>query len=57
MSTNRAWRYVEEAVGSVVSAVTEVDGALRKDGLHLLVLDGTLIACDRVHSDRPCPRA
>ncbi|WP_371952997.1 hypothetical protein [Actinomadura monticuli] len=30
--------------------------ALRKakdDGLHLLVLDGTLIACDRVRSDRP----
>lgn len=34
----------------------KLTAALRKatkDGLHLLVPDGTLIACDRVRADRP----
>ncbi|MEU4857874.1 MULTISPECIES: transposase family protein [Actinomycetes] len=56
VSTSTAWRYVEEAVALLSARSPKLTAALRKatkDGLHLLVLDGTLIACDRVRADRP----
>ncbi|QKG20175.1 transposase family protein [Actinomadura verrucosospora] len=56
VSTSTAWRYVEEAVALLSERSPKLTAALRraaKDGLHLLVLDGTLIACDRVRADRP----
>lgn len=56
ISTSTAWRYVEEVVGLLSARSPKLTAALRKakqDGLHLVVLDGTLIACDRVRADRP----
>jgi hypothetical protein len=56
VSTSTAWRYVEEAVALLSARSPKLTAALRKakkDRLHLLVLDGTLIACDRVAADRP----
>ncbi|MFC6882877.1 MULTISPECIES: hypothetical protein [Actinomadura] len=36
--------------------LTAAPRRVKEDGLHLLVLDGTLIACDRARADRPhCP--
>ncbi|TDD83505.1 hypothetical protein E1293_14595 [Actinomadura darangshiensis] len=55
ISTSTAWRYVQEAVAPLSARPPKL-AALRKakqDGLHLLMLDGTLIACDRVRADRP----
>lgn len=42
------WRLLDPGQQALLELVH-----LRKDGLHLLVLDGTLIACDRVRADRP----
>ncbi|SFO35515.1 Helix-turn-helix of DDE superfamily endonuclease [Actinomadura madurae] len=56
VSTSTAWRYVQEAVALLSARSPKLAAAPRKarqDGLHLLVLDGTLIACDRVRADRP----
>jgi hypothetical protein len=56
VSTSTAWRYVQEAVALLSARSPKLTAALRKanrDGLHLLVLDGTLIVCDRVAADRP----
>jgi len=56
ISTSTAWRYVEEVVGLLSARSPKLTAALRKakqDGLHLVVLDGTLITCDRVRADRP----
>lgn len=56
ISTSTAWRYVQEAVGLLSARSPKLAAALRKakeEGLHLLVLDGTLIVCDRVRADRP----
>ena len=56
VSTSTACRYVEEAVALLSARSPKPAAALRKakqDGLHLLVLDGTLITCDRVRADRP----
>ncbi|GLZ09365.1 IS5 family transposase [Actinomadura sp. NBRC 104412] len=56
VSTSTAWRYVQEAVALLSARSPKPTAALRKatkDGLHLLVLDGTLIATDRVRADRP----
>lgn len=56
VSTSTAWRYVQEAVALLSARSPKLTAALRKakqDGLHLLVLDGTLIVCDRVRADRP----
>lgn len=56
VSTSTAWRYVQEAVVLLSARSPKLTAALRKasrDGLHLLVLDGTLIATDRVRADRP----
>jgi hypothetical protein len=56
VSTSTAWRYVEEVVALLSARSPKLTAALRKakkDRLHLLVLDGTLIVCDRVAADRP----
>ncbi|QXJ25869.1 transposase [Actinomadura graeca] len=57
VSASTAWRYVEEAVTLLPARSPKLTAALRKarkDGLHVPVLDGTLITCDRVRADRPC---
>jgi hypothetical protein len=56
VSTATAWRYVEETVMLLSARSPKLAQALRKakrDGLHYLVLDGTLIHTDRVKADRP----
>ncbi|GAA0435471.1 IS5 family transposase [Acrocarpospora corrugata] len=56
VSAATAWRYVEETVALLSARSPKLPAALgkaRKDGLHLLVLDGTLIRTDRVKADRP----
>ncbi len=56
VSTSTAWRYVQEAVALLAARSPKLTTALRtatRNGMHLLVLDGTLIACDRVRADRP----
>jgi hypothetical protein len=56
VSTATAWRYVEETVALLSARSPKLTAALRKakrDGLHYLVLDGTLIHTDRVKADRP----
>jgi hypothetical protein len=50
VSTATAWRYVQEAVALLSALSPKLTAALRKarkNRLHLVVLDGTLIACDR----------
>ncbi|GAA0843106.1 hypothetical protein GCM10009525_58370 [Streptosporangium amethystogenes subsp. fukuiense] len=56
VSTATAWRYVEETVRLLSARSPKLRQAVRKakkDGLHYLVLDGTLIRTDRVKADRP----
>jgi Helix-turn-helix of DDE superfamily endonuclease/DDE superfamily endonuclease len=56
VSTATAWRYVQETVMLLSARSPKLAQALRKakkDGLHYLVLDGTLIPTDRVKADRP----
>jgi hypothetical protein len=56
VSTTTAWRYVEETVALLSARSPKLGQALRKarqDGLHYLVLDGTLICTDRIKADRP----
>ncbi|MFE3455217.1 transposase family protein [Nonomuraea sp. NPDC059194] len=56
VSTATAWRYVEETVMLLSTRSPKLGQALRKakrDGLHYLVLDGTLIRTDRIKADRP----
>jgi hypothetical protein len=56
VSVTTAWRYVEETVKLLSARSPKLDQALRKatkDGHLYVVLDGTLIACDRVKADRP----
>ena len=56
VSTATAWRYVEETVALLSARSPKLGQTLRKakrDGLHYLVLDGTLIRIDRVAADRP----
>jgi hypothetical protein len=55
VSTSTAWRYVTESV-DLLAACSQLDAALRqawRDRLPYLVLDGTLVAIDRVAADRP----
>ncbi|MGW0064147.1 transposase family protein [Streptosporangium sandarakinum] len=55
VSTATAWRYVEETVRLLSARSPKLRQAVRKakkDGLHYLVLDGTLIRADRVRADR-----
>jgi hypothetical protein len=56
VSTTTAWRYVHETAMLLSARSPKLRQALRKakkDGLHYLVLDGTLIHADRVKADRP----
>ncbi|GGO78916.1 hypothetical protein GCM10012289_62000 [Nonomuraea cavernae] len=56
ISTATAWRYVEETVALLWARSPKLGRALRRakpDGLHYLVLDGTLIRTDRIKADRP----
>ncbi|MEV0232765.1 transposase family protein [Nonomuraea sp. NPDC050786] len=56
VSTATAWRYVEETVALLSARSPKLTAVLRKakrDGLHYLVLDGTLIRTDRIKADRP----
>ncbi|MEW1842133.1 transposase family protein, partial [Nonomuraea angiospora] len=51
VSASTAWRYVEETVALLSARSPKLGQALRKakrDGLHYLVLDGTLIRTDRI---------
>ncbi|NUP15017.1 MAG: transposase, partial [Streptomyces sp.] len=55
ISTTTAWRYVEETVMLLSARSPKLVQALRRakrDALHYLVLDGTLIPIDRVAADR-----
>ncbi|RVX44437.1 DDE superfamily endonuclease [Nonomuraea polychroma] len=56
VSTCTTWRYVEETVALLSARSSKLGQALRKakrNGLHYLVLDGTLIRTDRIKADRP----
>ncbi len=56
ISTTTAWRYVAETVMLLSARSPKLGQVLRKakrDGLHHLVLDGTLIRIDRIAADRP----
>ncbi len=56
MSTTTAWRYVEETVELLAARAPALRSALRRvehQQHAYLVLDGTLIAIDRVAADRP----
>ncbi|WP_433656363.1 transposase family protein [Nocardia sp. CA-128927] len=56
VSTTTAWRYVEETVELLAGRAVGLRKALRQartDGHAYLILDGTLIAIDRVAADRP----
>jgi len=56
VSTATAWRYVNETVGLLAARSPKLRQALReaaKDGIAHVVLDGTLIATDRLARDRP----
>lgn len=51
-----AWRYVREAISLLARSSPRLDAVLRaakRAGYPQLVLDGTLIAIDRVAADRP----
>ncbi|MFF5260924.1 transposase family protein [Actinomadura viridis] len=56
VSTSTAWRYVNEAVDALAARSPKLDSVLRRaraDRLPYLILDGTLVAIDRLAADRP----
>jgi hypothetical protein len=56
VSIATAWRYVQEVITLLPARSPKLGQALRKaikDSLDYLILDGTLIAIDRVKADRP----
>jgi hypothetical protein len=56
VGTATAWRYVSEAVGLLAARAPKLGPALRaakSAGHAFVVIDGTLIAIDRVAADRP----
>ncbi|WP_433204946.1 transposase family protein [Nocardia sp. CA-107356] len=56
VSTTTAWRYITETVELLAARAPKLRSALRQaknDGHAYLILDGTLIAIDRVAADRP----
>jgi hypothetical protein len=56
VGTTTAWRYVNEVVMWLSARSPKLHQALaraEKDGLRHLILDGTLIATDRLRADRP----
>jgi hypothetical protein len=56
VGTTTAWRYVQETVDLLAARAPKLRTAVRdatKAGYAYVVLDGTLIAADRVAADRP----
>jgi hypothetical protein len=56
VSTSTAWRYVNETIDALADRQPTLNAVLRRArrvGVPYLVLDGTLIAIDRVAADRP----
>ena len=56
VGTTTAWRYVQETVALLAARAPKLRTAVRdakKAGYAYVVLDGTLIAADRVAADRP----
>jgi hypothetical protein len=56
VGTTTAWRYVDETVALLAARAPKLRKAVRdakKAGYAYVVLDGTLIAIDRVAADRP----
>jgi DDE superfamily endonuclease len=56
VGTTTAWRYVQETVALLAARAPKLRTAIRaakKAGYAYVVLDGTLIAADRVAADRP----
>jgi hypothetical protein len=56
VGTTTAWRYVEETVALLATRAPKLRAAVReakKAGYAYVVVDGTLIAIDRVAADRP----
>jgi hypothetical protein len=56
VSTSTAWRYVNETIDALAARSPKLACVLRRarrEGLPYLILDGTLIAIDRVAADRP----
>jgi hypothetical protein len=56
VSTSTAWRYATESVDLLAARAPKLGTALRRarrDRLPYLILDGTLVAIDRVAADRP----
>src|SRR5215471_15741843 len=56
VGTATAWRYVNETVAGLAARAPKLRGAVReakRAGYAYVVLDGTLIAIDRVAADRP----
>jgi hypothetical protein len=56
VGTTTAWRYVQETVALLAARAPKLRTAVRaaqKTGYAYVVLDGTLIAADRVAADRP----
>ena len=56
IGTTTAWRYVQETIGLLAEQAPTLEQGLRrarrKDWAYVIV-DGTLLACDRVAADRP----
>jgi Helix-turn-helix of DDE superfamily endonuclease len=56
VGTTTAWRYVSETIALLAARAPKLRQAIRdakKSGYAYVVLDGTLIAADRVAADRP----
>ncbi|GHC84123.1 hypothetical protein GCM10007079_25800 [Nocardiopsis terrae] len=56
MGTTTAWRYVRETTALLTEQVPTLEQRLRRahrKGWGYVIVDGTLIACDRVAADRP----
>ena len=48
-----AWRYVTETVALLAARAPKLGPALHAVGHAFVIIDGTLIAIDRVAADRP----
>jgi hypothetical protein len=54
VSVSTAWRYVQEALDLLAALADDVDAAGRRAArLAYAILDGTLVAIDRVHDQKP----
>src|SRR5699024_1548903 len=56
VGTTTAWRYVRETTALLAKQAPTLEWGLRRarrKGWGYVIVDGTLIACDRVAADRP----